>query len=418
MGKIAVEGGRQLHGNLRIHGAKNAALPILAATVLAEGQYSIQDVPHLSDISVMLDILTALGAKTKHKESNVLIDTGSLIVPHIPRDLMGLMRSSIFLMGPLLARFGEVIVYPPGGCAIGERKIDLHLKGLQALGASIEEYNDYIHCTASRLIGADLFLDYPSVGATENIMMAATRAKGKTIIRNAAREPEITDLQNFLNKMGAKIRGAGTPIIVIEGTDQLEAVKYKVIPDRIVAGTMLLAGCMTEGDVTIENIYDEHMESLVSVLRQCGVEIEMAHDIIKVSSGSHLKPVQLIETGPYPGFPTDMQAQLMVFLTAVNGTSIIRENVFENRFKHAAELRKMGARIEIKQNEARIIGGTRLVGSEVKATDLRAGAALILAGLACEGTTYINQIHHIDRGYDRIDEQLRSIGAQICRIPG
>ena len=418
MEKLAVEGGRQLHGNLRIHGAKNAALPILAATVLAEGQYTIQDVPHLSDISVMLDILTAMGAKTKHKESNVLIDTGSLITSHIPKDLMGLMRSSIFLMGPLLARFGEVIVYPPGGCAIGERKIDLHIKGLQALGANIAEFEDHIHCTANRLFGADIYLDFPSVGATENIMMAATRAEGKTIIRNAAREPEITDLQNFLNKMGAKIQGAGTPVIVIEGADHLEPVEYRVIPDRIVAGTMLLAGCMTEGDLTIENIFYEHIESLVSVLRQCGVEIERAHDIIKVSSRGLLKPVQRIETGPYPGFPTDLQAQLMVFLTMAHGPSIIRENVFENRFKHVAELCKMGARVEIKQNEARIIGGTRLIGSEVEATDLRAGAALILAGLVCEGTTYINRIHHIDRGYDRIDQQLQSIGAQIRRIPG
>jgi UDP-N-acetylglucosamine 1-carboxyvinyltransferase len=417
MEKLAVEGGRQLRGRLRIHGAKNAALPILAATVLANGQCSIKDVPHLTDISVMLNILSALGAETKHENSTVTINSGSVSSSHVPKELMGQMRSSIFLMGPLLARFGEVTVYPPGGCAIGERKIDLHLEGLKALGATVIEMEDHIRCTANVLYGADIGLRFPSVGATENIMMAATKANGTTVIRNAAREPEIVDLQNFLNKMGAKVSGAGTERIKIVGTDRLVPIEYRVIPDRIVAGTIVLAASMTASQLVVENVVYEHISPLVRILRQCGVEIEQSSDIIVVSSNRELHhSMDRIETKPYPGFPTDMQAQLMSFLSICKGTTVIRENVFEGRFKHIPELAKMGANIETIHNEAHIHGVKELKGSQVAATDLRAGAALIIAGLAAKGTTLIDLVHHIDRGYERIEELLQSVGANIKRI--
>ncbi len=416
MEKFAVQGGRPLTGDLRIHGSKNAALPILAATVLAEGQYSIQDVPHLTDISVMLQILTALGASCHHIQSSVTLDTTSLYSSHIPKDLMGQMRSSIFLMGPLLAKFGEVTVYPPGGCAIGERKIDLHLQGLEALGATITSCDDYIFCHAQRLTGADIKLAYPSVGATENILMAASLAKGKTIIRNAAREPEIEDLQNFLNRMGARISGAGSTMIEIEGVDRLHSVDYKVIPDRIVAGTMILAASLTYGNLHLHNILPKHVYPLIEILQECGVEIKQAHDIIKITSKKPIKAIPLIETGPYPEFPTDMQAQLMSFLSIAEGCSRIRETVFDGRFKHVSQLQRMGANIRIMENEAYIHGGIAYQGAEVEATDLRAGAALILAGLAARGTSYITKVQHIDRGYERIEVQLQSIGASIKRI--
>jgi UDP-N-acetylglucosamine 1-carboxyvinyltransferase len=416
MEKLAIEGGRQLTGSLRIQGAKNAALPILAATVLAEGKHVVFDVPHLSDISVMLQILSALGASTAHECSQVEIDTSSIVSSHIPKELMGQMRSSIFLMGPLLARQGSAIVYPPGGCAIGERKINLHLQGLKALGAKISQHKDYIYCEADQLVGTTIDLDYPSVGATENIMMAATRAVGNTIIVNAAKEPEIIDLQNFLNTMGAKVTGAGTSVIQIVGVDELHAVNYKVIPDRIVAGTMVLAACMTGSNLTLENIVPEHIQSLINVVRQCGVEIEESRDIIVVSPKGSIQPIDLVETRPYPGFPTDMQAQLMTFLALADGPSIIRETVFDGRFKHVDELKKMGAKIDMVKNEAHILGRSRFSAAEVVASDLRAGAALVLAGLAASGTTIIDHIHHIDRGYESIEKTLQLVGAKIKRI--
>jgi len=416
MEKLAVQGGRPLTGSLRIQGSKNAALPILAATVLAEGHYSIQDVPHLTDISVMLQILTALGAKYTHQDSSVSLDTTSLSSSHIPQHLMGQMRSSIFLMGPLLAKFGEVKVYPPGGCAIGERKIDLHLQGLEALGAQVFENEDHIYCVADQLKGADIKLAYPSVGATENIMMAATLAKGKTIIRNAAKEPEIIDLQEFLNGMGANVCGAGTSVIEIEGVHRLKATGYRVIPDRIVAGTMILAASMTKGDLRLENVKFEHISPLVKIVKECGVEIDHTHDIININSRSLVGSIPFLETGPYPHFPTDMQAQLMAFLSLSSGTSTIRETVFDGRFQHVQQLKKMGARIQTNRNEAIIHGSSTYQGAQVEATDLRAGAALVLAGLAATGTTIITKIHHIDRGYQQIEKQLQQVGASIKRI--
>jgi UDP-N-acetylglucosamine 1-carboxyvinyltransferase len=416
MEKLVIEGGRPLTGSLRIQGAKNAALPILAATVLAEGKHVLYDVPHLSDITVMLQILSALGASTAHECSQVEIDTSSIVSSHIPKELMGQMRSSIFLMGPLLARQGSAIVYQPGGCAIGERKINLHLQGLEALGAKISQHKDYIYCEADQLIGTTIQLDYPSVGATENIMMAATRAFGKTTIVNAAKEPEIIDLQDFLNSMGAMVSGAGTSVIQIEGVDELQAVNYKVIPDRIVAGTFVLAACMTGSRLTLENIIPEHIRSLIDVVRHCGVEIEESRDIIVVSSRGTIQPINLVETKPYPGFPTDMQAQLMAFLALADGPSIIRETVFDGRFKHVDELKKLGAEINMVSSEAHIKGQSHYSGADVIASDLRAGAALVLAGLAASEKTIIHQVHHIDRGYEMIEKTLQLVGAKIKRI--
>lgn len=416
METFAIEGGSPLSGELRVQGAKNAALPILAATVLAGGSYIIHDVPHLLDIKVMLEILSSLGATASHNERTVYIDTSTMDSSYVPRDLMGRMRSSIFLMGPLLGRFGEVTLSRPGGCAIGERRIDLHLKGLQALGVEIIEEDEVIYCRGNHLKGSRIFLDYPSVGATENIMMAAVKAEGTTIIQNAAREPEIIDLQNFLNVLGAKIHGAGTETIIIDGVFSLEATEYTIIPDRIVAGTMLLSALITGGSVTLTNVNPSHMMALIDAVQQCGVEIEFDHDIIKASSNKPWQCTHRILTSPYPGFPTDMQAQMMSFLSLAEGCSMLKETVFDARFKHVNALNRLGADIFVDYNTAFIRGVPRLYGDVVEATDLRAGAALVLAGLAAEGQTIVKEIYHIDRGYDKIDEQLTRLGATIQRM--
>lgn len=416
METFAIEGGRPLSGSLRIQGAKNAALPILAAAVLAEGQFYIYDVPHLKDIKVMLEILTSLGAKTKHVDSCVDLDTSSVSVPLIPDDLMSQMRSSMFLAGPLLARLGEVTISRPGGCDIGERRIDLHLSGLTALGAKIEESEGYITFRAKQLRGTNIFLSFPSVGATENIMMAAVLAKGTTRICNAAREPEIIDLQNFLNAMGARIRGAGTDTIEISGVPRLRSVSYRIIPDRIVTGTYLLAVGISQGHVELTNTLPEHLTALIEVARSCGVEIKTRHDIMEVKCTSRPRAYDRIITSPFPGFPTDLQAQLMVFLSQARGTSVIKETIFEARFKHVNELARMGASIYVDLGSAIIRGVNKLTATNVEATDLRAGAALVLAGLAAEGTTTVNQIHHIDRGYERLEQQLGQLGADISRV--
>ncbi|WP_024984200.1 UDP-N-acetylglucosamine 1-carboxyvinyltransferase [Brevibacillus borstelensis] len=416
MDTFAIEGGRPLSGSLRVQGAKNAALPILAASILAEGQFYIYDVPHLKDIEVMLKILTALGARTKHADGSVDLDTTSVSVSHVPDDLMGQMRSSIFLAGPLLARLGEVTISRPGGCLIGERRIDLHLAGLTALGAKIEEAEGYITFRADQLYGTNIFLSFPSVGATENIMMAAVLAKGTTRICNAAREPEIVDLQNFLNAMGARICGAGTDTIEINGVTRLRPVSYRIIPDRIVAGTHLLAVGVSKGHIELTNIIPEHLTALIEVARSCGVEIKTYHDIMKVKSTGNPLAYERIITSPFPGFPTDLQAQLMVFLAQATGTSVIKETIFEGRFKHVNELARMGASIYVDLGSAIIRGGNKLSGTSVEASDLRAGAALVLAGLAAEGTTTVSQIHHIDRGYERLELQLQQLGARISRV--
>lgn len=383
---------------------------------MADGVVSIVNVPDLSDIQVMLDILRSLGCQAEHHQDTVRLNTSTAFSHHIPEELMSQMRSSIFLMGPLLARFGKVQVYQPGGCAIGERKIDLHLKGLQALGAEIEESGNTIVCTSSGLKGTEIVLDLPSVGATENIMMAACMAEGHTIISNAAREPEIQDLQNFLNAMGAEIIGAGTDTITIKGVKKLIPCTYRVIPDRIVAGTFMVAAAVTRGNVTLENINPSHLTSIVHVLKRAGVQISINGDIMNINSLARPKAVERIITSPHPSFPTDLQAQIMVLLSLADGVSIVKETIFEGRFKHVDELSRMGADIRVDLNSAFIRGVPRLYGATVEATDLRAGAALVLAGLAAHGTTVVEQIHHIDRGYACIERMLAHLGAQIHRV--
>lgn len=415
MEKLVIEGGKPLSGSVRIHGAKNAALPVLAACMMASGVHRIGNVPDLLDIHVMLDILRALGCKAELKDDVVSLETSTAHSSHVPEELMTQMRSSIFLMGPLLSRFGHVQVYQPGGCAIGERKIDLHLKGLQALGATIEESGNTITCRADRLVGADITLDFPSVGATENIMMAAALAEGVTTISNAAREPEIQDLQNFLNAMGARMIGAGTDTITIEGVARLAPRAYRVIPDRIVTGTLMVAAAATRGNVTLENVCPAHLTSVIHVLKRAGVQIAIDDDIMFISCSSRPKAVERIITSPHPSFPTDLQAQMMVLLSLADGISVMKETVFEGRFKHVDELTRMGADIRVDLSSAFIRGVSRLYGATVEATDLRAGAALVIAGLAANGTTIVEQVHHIDRGYDRIENMFGRLGAKIER---
>lgn len=416
MDKLVIEGGKPLSGTIVIQGAKNAALPILAASLLAEGTTTIDSVPHLLDIDVMLNILRELGCRAEHTGETVVLDTSSAHTSHVPETLMKQMRSSIFLMGPLLARFGEAQVYQPGGCAIGERKIDLHLQGLAALGAEIEEANNRIICRASKLTGTDIHLSFPSVGATENIMMAAVLAEGRTTLSNAAREPEIQDLQRFLNAMGAKIMGAGTDTITIDGVSELTPCRYKIIPDRIVTGTIMVAAAATRGQVTLQQTQPAHLSSLIHVLRRAGVQIVVDGDIIKVGSSARPKAVERIVTSPYPAFPTDLQSQIMVLLALADGVSILKETIFEGRLKHVDELSRMGADIRVDMNAAFIRGVPRLYGATVEATDLRAGAALVIAGLAAQGRTIVEQVHHIDRGYDRIETMLSRLGARISRF--
>lgn len=416
MDKLVIEGGKPLSGTIAIQGAKNAALPILAASMLVSGTVTIDHVPRLLDIDVMLSILRDLGCKAEHTLDTVVLDTTTAHSPHVPETLMRQMRSSIFLMGPLLARFGEVHIYQPGGCAIGERKIDLHLSGLQALGATITESGNRIICQADKLYGADIHLSFPSVGATENIMMAAVLAEGRTTINNAAREPEIQDLQRFLNTMGARIIGAGTDTITIEGVESLSPCRYQVIPDRIVTGTLMVAAAATKGQVVLQNTNPSHVSSLIHVLRRAGVQITADGDIIKVNAASRPKAVERIVTNPYPAFPTDMQSLVMVLLTLADGVSIMKETIFEGRFKHVGELTRMGADIRVDMNAAIIRGVPRLYGATVEATDLRAGAALVVAGLAAQGRTVVEQVHHIDRGYDRIEHMLSHLGSRISRL--
>jgi UDP-N-acetylglucosamine 1-carboxyvinyltransferase len=412
---LVIEGGHPLSGTIRIHGAKNAALPILAASLLAEGKVTIRNVPRLLDIEVMLDILRDLGCKARHQDSVVTVDTAVATSSHIPESLMRRMRSSVFLMGPLLARFGEAQLYQPGGCAIGERKIDLHLRGLAALGANIEEKGSRIVCSARRLKGAEVSLDFPSVGATENIMMAAVLAQGRTTIIGAAREPEIQDLQLFLNQMGARVTGAGTDTLTIDGVDSLYGCDFDVIPDRIVTGTIMVAAAATRGEVTLENTQPGQLTSLIHVLRRAGVQIEVGNDIIKVGALVRPSAVDRIVTSPYPAFPTDLQAQVMTLLALADGVSVMKETIFEGRFKHVDELCRMGADIRVDLNNAFIRGVPQLYGARVEATDLRAGAALVIAGLAAQGRTVVEHVHHIDRGYDRIEEMFRQIGGDITR---
>jgi UDP-N-acetylglucosamine 1-carboxyvinyltransferase len=415
LASFVIYGGKPLQGHLRVQGAKNAALPALAASILAPGKHRLQDVPHLVDTGVMLKILASLGARTHHEQNVVTLDTSEVSNTVIPEMLMERMRSSIFLLGPLLARFKEVTITRPGGCAIGERPIDLHLAGLRALGADIIEKHGKIYCHVQKLHGARIHLHYPSVGATENIMMAATLAEGETQITNPAREPEISDLAHMLQKMGAHIKGAGTDCITIEGVSQLYPVEHRIIPDRILAGTILVAAAMTGGAVELCNVRPDHLASVLSILELSGVEIQSSHDIIRLRSNGRPQAVGPIYTAPYPGFPTDMQAQMMTYLSIAQDTSILKETVFEGRFKHVDELNRMGAHIRVDLNTAFIRGVSELYGAAVEATDLRAGAALVIAGLRAQGVTTVECIEHIDRGYERFELLLECLGAQIER---
>ena len=416
MAKILVEKSGPLNGTIKINGAKNAVLPILAATLLASDKCVLEEIPNLRDVAVMGELLTALGAKVSPmKDGCMTIDPSGHIHGEAPYELIQKMRASFFVMGPLLAKNGVARISMPGGCAIGARPIDLHLKGFSALGAEIELGHGFVEARAEKLVGATIYLDFPSVGATENIMMAATLAEGTTIIENAAEEPEIIDLANFLNKLGAQVKGAGTDTIKIVGVETLGSTIHAVIPDRIETGTYMIAAAMTRGNLMIENVVPSHLKPIIAKLRECGVEIEEGDDYLRVD-GTNLAGSVDITTLPYPGFPTDLQAQFMSLLTVTEGTGIVSETVFENRFMHVSELNRMGANIKIEGHSAVVQGHGNLQGAQVKATDLRAGTALILAGLVADGTTEIGDIYHIDRGYVEIEEKLRGVGANIRRV--
>lgn len=421
MAKYIVEQCGPLRGEVQISGAKNAVLPLMAAALLSEEECVIRDVPDLRDVSLMREILSSLGSQIEEIDENVLsIHTRDILSTEADFELVNKMRASILVMGPLLARKGRAVIPMPGGCAIGARPIDLHLKGFEALGAQIVKNDEagFVEAVAGPqgLIGETIYLDFPSVGATENIMMAAVLADGTTYIENAAEEPEIVDLANFLNKMGAKIKGAGTDTIKIEGVEGLGGAKHTVIPDRIEAATFMLAAAITRGAVHICNAVPDHLKPVIAKLRECGVRIEVGDDDLIVRGDLGPQYATDIKTLPYPGFPTDIQSPFMAYLTTVEGSSTVIETVFENRFMHVAQLGKMGAIIETAGNKANVRGNAKLRGCHVMATDLRAGAALVLAGLAAEGTTEISEIYHIERGYEKFIEKFNSLGAHITRV--
>ena len=421
MAKYIVEQSGPLRGEVQISGAKNAVLPLMAAALLSEEECVIRDVPDLRDVSLMREILSSLGSQIEEIDENVLsIHTRDILSTEADFELVNKMRASILVMGPLLARKGGAVIPMPGGCAIGARPIDLHLKGFEALGAQIFKNDEagFVEAVAGPqgLIGETIYLDFPSVGATENIMMAAVLADGTTYIENAAEEPEIVDLANFLNKMGAKIKGAGTDTIKIEGVEGLGGAKHTVIPDRIEAATFMLAAAITRGAVHICNAVPDHLKPVIAKLRECGVRIEVGDDDLIVRGDLGPQYATDIKTLPYPGFPTDIQSPFMAYLTTVEGSSTVIETVFENRFMHVAQLGKMGAIIETAGNKANVRGNAKLRGCHVMATDLRAGAALVLAGLAAEGTTEISEIYHIERGYEKFIEKFNSLGAHITRV--
>ena len=419
MEKLIIHGGKRLTGTVKISGAKNAVLPVIAATLLGQDKETcLEEVPNLDDVATISEVLRTLGVKVRHDKAEEKLHVDATHIDNVtaPYDLVRKMRASFLIMGPLLARLGEAKISLPGGCAIGTRPIDLHLKGFEALGAEISIGHGYIEAKAPNgLKGARIYLDFPSVGATENILMAAAMAEGQSIIENPAQEPEIVDLANYLNIMGAKIRGAGTNVIKVEGAKKLVAHDYTIIPDRIEAGTYMIAAAMTRGDIYVENAISEHIKPVIAKLKEAGVTVIEDVEGIRVTCNCRPKAVD-IKTLPYPGFPTDMQAQFMAMLTISEGTSVVTETVFENRFMHVDELRRMGAKIKIDGRTSVIHGTDSLAGCQVKATDLRAGAAIVLAGLIAEGETQIGYIHHIDRGYDNLVGKLISLGADIKRV--
>ncbi|MFZ2961243.1 MAG: UDP-N-acetylglucosamine 1-carboxyvinyltransferase [Candidatus Ozemobacteraceae bacterium] len=418
MSRILIEGGVPLTGTVHVGGAKNAALPIMAGCILGEGPITLSNIPHLNDVDTMQKVLEALGVKSKRlPNGDMELASPNGCNEEAPYELVKTMRASFFVMGPLLARLKRARIPLPGGCAIGVRPVNIHLKGFEALGARVSLEAGCAVATADRLIGAPIVLDFPSVGATENLMMAAVLAEGTTTIENSACEPEITDLANFLNSMGAKVTGSGTPTITIEGVEKLRPTKYRIIPDRIEAGTFMVLGALHRGPIVVDNCVPAHLQSVVAKLQEMGADVQCEDSRAIVCGPERLKPVE-IKTLPFPGFPTDMQAQFMVAMCLAGGTSVITETVFENRFMHVAELVRMGASLSIRDRTVVVTGVEKLIGAPVNATDLRAGAAMVLAGLSAEGKTEVGHIHHIDRGYENLVERLRGLGARIERLEG
>jgi len=410
-----VEGGRKLEGEVAISGSKNASLPIIAASILSGKTTTLYNVPNIQDTRITLEILKLLGCRVKNKNGKIIIDSSDMECYEIPENLMRKMRSSVILAGAILARFNKATFSYPGGCEIGARPIDLHLKAFESLGVKIEEDAGFIKCTCNKVVGGKIHLDFPSVGATENAILASVFAEGMTTIENAAMEPEIIDMQNILNKMGANVSGAGTNIVKVIGVNSLKDVSYKVMPDRIEAGTILCAAAMTGGRVKIKNVVPEHLTPIVHKLEECDCKLEIDKNEIYLEAPKKLKAVD-IKTMPYPGFPTDMQSIFAGMLTVAKGTSIVVENIFENRYKYVGELKRMGAKITIEGKTAVIKGVRKLSGTTVKATDLRGAATMVLAGLAAKGKTNIDGIEYLLRGYENLDKKLNSIGAKISIV--
>ncbi len=415
MDKILIEGGRPLAGEVRISGAKNAALPILVSALLTDGWNTFRNVPRLHDIQSVLTLLTHLGAGTETDGNTVRVDAGGLRSHEAPYDLVRKMRASILVLGPLVARRGRARVSLPGGCAIGARPINLHLKGLARMGAEIEIQHGYVEATARRLTGCDFYFDTPTVTGTENLMTAAVLAHGRTVLRNVAREPEIIALAEVLNAMGGRVQGAGSSVITIDGVPELRPAEVTIIPDRIEAGTFMVAAALTRGDITLTGCRPEHLEAVTNKLRAAGAGIETTDGRMRVIGPEKICSVD-VKTMPYPGFPTDMQAQFMVLMSVAQGLSLISETIFENRFIHVSELRRLGADIRVSGDSAVVKGRAHLSGAPVMATDLRASASLVLAGLVAEGTTTVNRVYHLDRGYEAMEEKFSALGAAIRRV--
>ncbi len=419
MDKLLIDGGVPLDGEVRISGAKNAALPILAATLLADGPMTVGNIPHLHDITTTMELLGRMGVDlTVDERMHITVDAGSIREFYAPYELVKTMRASILVLGPLLTRFGEAVVSLPGGCAIGSRPVNLHISGLQKMGADIRVENGFVHAYAKRLKGTRLVMDISTVTGTENLMMAATLAEGTTIIENAAREPEVVDLAGCLNAMGAKVSGAGTDTIHIEGVETLKGTHYDVLPDRIESGTYLVAAAITGGRVRIRNTNPVMLEAVVEKLEEAGVTMSAGEDWVEADARSTRPNAVNIRTAPFPAFPTDMQAQFTALNVVAEGTGTISETVFENRFMHVHELRRMGADVQLEGNTAVTRGVPKLTAAPVMATDLRASASLVLAGLVAEGESIVDRIYHIDRGYECIEEKLAMLGARIRRVPG
>ena len=415
MQKLSIRGGTPLSGEVRVAGAKNAALPILAASLLTAAPMRVRNVPQLNDVRTMVRLLERMGVKTDAGAQEVSLDARMVAEPFAPYDLVKTMRASILALGPLVARFGEARVSLPGGCAIGERPVDLHIKGLAAMGADVAIESGYIHATARRLRGTRIFMDTVTVTGTENLMMAACLAQGTTVLENAAREPEVADLARCLIAMGARIRGHGTDVITIEGVDALSGVDHAVMPDRIEAGTFLCAAAATRGDVTLTDAPVAALDAVIEKLREAGATVEAGTNHLRVAMRSRPRAVSL-RTAPHPAFPTDMQAQFLALNTVAEGTALVTETIFENRFMHVQELRRLGAHIDIQGNTAVVHGVPSLAGAAVMATDLRASASLVIAGLVATDETVIDRIYHLDRGYERIEQRLAALGARIERV--